>query len=122
MVGDAQRAAEGRRSAQHGGVPSSRWLDGSVRSLSSLSAFMAAPNSNSVFCSAEPCPAKYRTSARALSDLRLPFKAGLSLASPASMADPSTELARKSEADLLRVQSNAGYREPTWHNIQPADI
>ena len=73
---------------------------------------MAAPNSNSVFCGAEPCPAKYRTSARALSDLRKPFKAGLSFTSPASVADPPIELARRSDADLQRVQSSAGYREP----------
>ena len=74
---------------------------------------MAAANSNSVFCSAEPCPAKYRTSARAPSDPRKPFKAGLLMASPASVADPPTELARRSDADLLHVQSNVGYREPT---------
>ena len=83
---------------------------------------MAAPNSNSVFCGAEPCPAKHWTSARAPSDPRKRFKAGPSLASPASMADPPTELARRSDADLRLVQSNAGYREPTWYNFQPADI
>ena len=83
---------------------------------------MAAPNSNSVFCGPEPCPAKYRTSARALSDSREPFEAGLLMASPASMADPLIELARRSDADLLHVQSNVGYREPTWYNFQPADI
>ena len=65
---------------------------------------MAAPNSNSVFCGAEPCPAKYRTSARAPSDPRKRFKAGPSLASPALVADPPTELARKSDADSLLVK------------------
>ena len=83
---------------------------------------MAAPNSNCDFCDAEPCPAKYRTAARAPSDLHRPFKASLSLASPATMADPPTELARRSDADLRLVQSNVGYREPTWYNLQPADI
>ncbi len=83
---------------------------------------MAAPNSNSGFCGAEPCPAKFRTSARAPSDPHKPFNAGLSLAAPASMADPPKELARRSNADLRVVQSNVGYREPTWYNFQPADI
>ena len=75
---------------------------------------MAAPNSNSVFGGAEPCPAKFRTSARAPSDPRKPFKADLLLISPASMADPPTELARRSDADLQLVQSDDGSHEPTW--------
>ena len=83
---------------------------------------MTAPNSNSGFCGAEPCPAKYSTSARAPSDSRKRFKAGLSLASPASVTNPPTELARRSDTDLRLVQSNVGYREPTWYEFQPADI
>ena len=44
------------------------------------------------------------------------------MASPASVADPPTELARRSDADSLRVRLIAGYRRQSWHTFQPADI
>ena len=83
---------------------------------------MAAPNSNSVFCGTEPCPARYRISARAPSDPRKPSKADLLMTSLASVASPPTELARRSDADSRLAQSIAGDRESPWYGFQPADI